>query len=158
MCAFCYRPILHDASERLPEVCARYSNRTRRCHFPERPARFTRAITTLQRLPGATGSSLLPSAPHHIQNPSHCRAKPDRLPSTHPIETTAALDKHPPSGSSCRGVSDTVLGDLGSVTHGRPEFCVFLYYATLNAGLSSGRDFRRSYSCVVKIFAWPSHS
>jgi hypothetical protein len=81
MCAFCYRPILYAASERSPEVCARYSNCTRRHHFPESPRGFTSAITTPQRPPGATASSLLPSASHqinrqrrhtqsqHIQNP-----------------------------------------------------------------------------------------
>jgi hypothetical protein len=81
MCAFCYRPILHAASERSPVVCCRYSNCTQRHHFLNVPRRFTSAISTLQRLPGATESSLLPSAPHqinrqqrhrpsqHIQNP-----------------------------------------------------------------------------------------
>jgi len=46
----------------------------------------------------------------HIEDASLLRAKPERLPSTRRIETTAALKKRPLSRSSCRGASDTVLG------------------------------------------------
>jgi hypothetical protein len=63
---FCYRRILQATSERSPEVCARCSICALRHHFPDCPARFTGVITALQRLPGATESSLIPSTHHRI--------------------------------------------------------------------------------------------
>lgn len=76
-----HRPIPHNASERPPEVCARYSNCTRRRHFPDCLARFTRVIYELQRLFGGDVYSLFTTAARqlnyhrpgrhsqHIQNP-----------------------------------------------------------------------------------------
>jgi integrase len=68
-----YRPILHDASERLPEVCARHSNCTRRRNFPDCLPRFMVVICELQPLFAGDASSVLSTTSRQPNCQKRCR-------------------------------------------------------------------------------------